>query len=94
MLAELSSTTWRKTQGGLVLHVYCESGRHLTIPACHTVFVPIGYYCGGESIDPDTVEFESYRAALGLYRGQRIIVDAVVEVVSDVSRMQPTHNGC
>lgn len=66
------------------MRVKCKSGKVLTIPHHDPVFVPVGNYREGDTVDPETVEFESGRATAVLERGQRIIVDNTVEIVESV----------
>jgi hypothetical protein len=75
-----------KTQERVILRVRCESGIRLNIPAYHTVFVPHADYFTGEIIDPASVVFTTAVADSVLCRGQRIIVDDVVEIIADVKR--------
>lgn len=64
--------------------VTTTSGRRLTIPPHHPVFVPLNSCRPGDRVDPATVEVRSQRAS-ALTRGRRFIVDNTVEVVAAVA---------
>lgn len=65
--------------------VTTASGKQLTIPAHHPVFWPVGAGVRpGDRIDPATVDVDSDRAGT-LRRGDRLIVDNKVELVTAVA---------
>ena len=64
--------------------VTMESGRRLIILPHHSIFTPVGDYKPGDPIDPTTVEVATEEAS-GIKEGKKIIVDNVVEVVSEIA---------
>ena len=65
--------------------ILCASGRATVIPEDDTVFVPLGIYNPGESIDPETVRFITEPAQRACQPGGRIILDNRVETVARVA---------
>lgn len=80
----LSKTQAANLAGSTVLTVSCRSGRILSIPAHHPVFVPLGDYREGDTVDPLTVAFQQDRAFLFLMPGLKLIVDSKVEIIATV----------